>query len=358
VNSITLVMKHPNSTSSYQDDLRLPINVNQDSHNTHHSNDDDIQKFFKDFKCYDIIHPNTKLVVLDTGVTLKKALHAMMEQGVRACPLWNSEKNSYVGMMTITDFIRILQKNYKGPDVPMEAFEKTTLNEWQKTIHSNKEFIHLTVDAGLTDACRILILNKIRRLPVIEPKTGNILSILNQKYLLKFLYNIPNVTTLTFLKNSIEEAGLGTYDNIAVASKDTKVIEILNRFLGERITALPIVDEDNRLINIYSKFDVFNLESFADLEVSVESATKFRMYFDRVYTCQGSDSVLDVMEKLVSANVNRLVIVDHDDRVKGIVTVSDMIDFLVLRNSDTCAVSPVQRNIRARIRTNSELNNP
>ena len=87
------------------------------------------------------------------------------------------------------------------------------------------------------------------------------------------------------------------------------------RFLGERITALPIVDEDNRLINIYSKFDVFNLESFADLEVkfipkmksfkynvmlisyfftihfllqvSVESATKFRMYFDRVYTCQG-----------------------------------------------------------------------
>ena len=35
-------------------------------------------------------------------------------------------------------FVRILQKNYKGPDVPMEAFEKTTLNEWQKTIHSNK----------------------------------------------------------------------------------------------------------------------------------------------------------------------------------------------------------------------------
>jgi len=318
--------------------------------------------FFKYFKCYDIIHPNTKLVVLDTGVTLKKALHAMMEQGVRACPLWNAEKNAYVGMMTITDFIRILQKNYKGPDIPMEAFEKATLSEWQNTIHSNKEFIHLSVDAGLTDACRVLILNKIRRLPVIEPKTGNIVSILNQKYLLKFLYNIPKVTkflkTFTFLKTSIEDAGLGTYDNIAVSSKvasrDTKVIEILNRFLDERIAAIPIVDEDNRLINIFSKFDVFNLESFADLEVSVEDATKFRMYFDRVYTCKGSDSVLAVMEKLVSANVNRLVIVDHENRVTGIVTVSDMIDFLVLKNSDACSVSPVQRNIRARNRTTSE----
>ena len=56
--------------------------------------------------CYDIIQPNTKLVILDNKLTLKKALHSMMETGVRACPLWDSGKQSYVGMLTITDFIR------------------------------------------------------------------------------------------------------------------------------------------------------------------------------------------------------------------------------------------------------------
>ena len=56
--------------------------------------------------CYDIIQPNTKLVILDNKLTLKKALHSMMETGVRACPLWDSDKQSYVGMLTITDFIR------------------------------------------------------------------------------------------------------------------------------------------------------------------------------------------------------------------------------------------------------------
>ena len=62
----------------------------------------------------------------------------------------------------------------------------------------------------------------------------------------------------------------------------------MNRFLSDRITALPVVDEEGRLINIYSKFDVFNLESFADLEITLEEATKSRMFFDGVYSCKGT----------------------------------------------------------------------
>ena len=62
----------------------------------------------------------------------------------------------------------------------------------------------------------------------------------------------------------------------------------------------------------------------------------------------GSDTVLDCLEKLVTANVNRLVIVNEEDRVAGIVTVSDMIDFLVLRNCTES--SPSRRNTRARPR--------
>ena len=60
----------------------------------------------------------------------------------------------------------------------------------------------------------------------------------------------------------------------------------------------------------------------------------------------GSDTVLECIEKLVMANVNRLVIVTEEDRVSGIVTVSDMIDFLVLRHSPS-SVESCKRNTRA-----------
>ena len=39
----------------------------------------------------------------------------MVDTGVRACPLWDSGKQKFVGMLTITDFIRfkdLLFENY------------------------------------------------------------------------------------------------------------------------------------------------------------------------------------------------------------------------------------------------------
>ena len=78
---------------------------------------------------------------------------------------------------------------------------------------------------------------------------------------------------------------------VQVANNETKVIEILNKFLEEGVTALPIVDSEGKLTNIYSKFDVFSLESFFDLEISVSEASKHKIYFEGVYNCKGRCTV-------------------------------------------------------------------
>lgn len=53
----------------------------------------------------------------------------------------------------------------------------------------------------------------------------------------------------------------------------------------------------------------------------------------------GSDSVYEVLEKLVEADVNRLVIVNDMEKVEGVVTVSDLIDYVVLRHVQTKAAA-------------------
>ena len=60
----------------------------------------------------------------------------------------------------------------------------------------------------------------------------------------------------SILQKSLRELNLGTYDNIQTATEDTLIIEALNIFVKHRISALPIVDEQGKLINIYAKFDV------------------------------------------------------------------------------------------------------
>ena len=59
-----------------------------------------------------------------------------------------------------------------------------------------------------------------------------------------------------YFERSIGDLDIGTYDNIEVAHNDTPIIEALNKFVNFRISALPIVDDEHKLIDIYAKFDV------------------------------------------------------------------------------------------------------
>lgn len=67
--------------------------------------------------CYDLIPTSNKLVVFDTQLMVRKAFFALVYNGVRAAPLFDNELQTYVGMLTITDFIHILYKYYqRGAD--------------------------------------------------------------------------------------------------------------------------------------------------------------------------------------------------------------------------------------------------
>lgn len=51
--------------------------------------------------------------------------------GVRAAPLWDSEKQSFIGMLTITDFIKILRMYYISPNCSMDQLEEHKLDTWR-----------------------------------------------------------------------------------------------------------------------------------------------------------------------------------------------------------------------------------
>lgn len=57
------------------------------------------------------------------------------------------------------------------------------------------------------------------------------------------------------------------------------MIEALQKFLSKRVSALPVVDNQGRVVDIYAKFDVINLaaeNAYNNLEVPVSDALKKR----------------------------------------------------------------------------------
>ena len=88
-------------------------------------------KFFHYHTCYDLIPTSAKLVVFDIQLMVKKAFFALVYNGVRAAPLWDSTSQKFVGMFTVTDFIRILHMYYKSNKLVMEEVEEHKLETWR-----------------------------------------------------------------------------------------------------------------------------------------------------------------------------------------------------------------------------------
>ena len=60
----------------------------------------------------------------------------------------------------------------------------------------------------------------------------------------------------SYLNKTLKELRIGTYENIAVATTDTPLITALQLFNDRRVSALPVVDEMGKVVDIYAKFDV------------------------------------------------------------------------------------------------------
>uniref|UniRef100_A0A8C7IJ90 Protein kinase AMP-activated non-catalytic subunit gamma 2 n=1 Tax=Oncorhynchus kisutch TaxID=8019 RepID=A0A8C7IJ90_ONCKI len=294
-------------------------------------------RFMKSHKCYDIVPTSSKLVVFDTTLQVKKAFFALVANGVRAAPLWETKKQSFVGMLTITDFINILHRYYKSPMVQIYELEEHKIETWRELYlqETFKPLVNISPDASIFDAVYSLIKNKIHRLPVIDPVSGNALYILTHKRILKFLQLfVCEMPKPAFMKQTLEELTIGTYHNIAFIHPDTPIIKALNIFVVRRVSALPVVDESGKVVDIYSKFDVINLaaeKTYNNLDITVTQALRHRsQYFEGVMKCNRLETLETIVDRIVKAEVHRLVVVGDNAHIVGIVSLSDILQALVL----------------------------
>uniref|UniRef100_A0A8C4Q0I6 CBS domain-containing protein n=1 Tax=Eptatretus burgeri TaxID=7764 RepID=A0A8C4Q0I6_EPTBU len=294
----------------------------------------------KSHRCYDIIPTSSKLVVFDVSLQVKKAFFALVANGVRAAPLWDSKRQAFVGMLTITDFINILHRYYKSPLVQIYELEEHKIETWRELYlqDSFKPLVNISPDASLYDAVYSLLRNKIHRLPVVDPSTGNALYILTHKRVLRFLQ--------LFVRMLFLSRHLCTFSSIPLASNCCLLFLVM--FRNNKMMAICCLCA-GKVVDIYSKFDVINLaaeKTYNNLDVTVTEALRHRsQYFEGVLKCRRHDSLQEVVDRIVTAEVHRLVVVNENDVVEGIVSLSDILQALVLSPGVSCFLLLCNHNI-------------
>ncbi|XP_045760560.1 5'-AMP-activated protein kinase subunit gamma-2-like [Maniola jurtina] len=289
--------------------------------------------FFKYHKCYEILPKSAKVIIFDTQFPVRKTFPTLVSHGIRSAPLWDANKKLLVGMITVTDFIRILLLHEKE-NLSMDDFEKHTLHNWRKILRpTRKPLCSVSPDQSLHEAINLLSKNRVHRLLMMDPLTGDVLYILSHKRILRFLFVYLNeFPELTFFHKNMMDLNIGTYEEIISVTDNTSVQEAFQLLLEKDISALPILDENGVLIDVYAKYEVLNLVSeklYLNLSVTIgEVRNKKKDWEEKLQKCLSSITLYEALEIIVRTESHRLLLVNKDDKLVGIVSLSDILVYL------------------------------
>lgn len=128
---------------------------------------------------------------------------------------------------------------------------------------------------------------------------------------------------------------------------DTSIEELSDILLKNRISGTPVVDEDDRLIGIVSEADIIVKDS--DLHfprifkllggiIYLESLNKFKknlvkhmatkvkdIMTKKVKTAGPDTPVNKIADMMLEDNINRVPVIDEDNKVLGIITRADLV---------------------------------
>ncbi|ADV20385.1 nuclear protein SNF4 [Cryptococcus gattii E566] len=319
-----------------------------------------LRAFLKERSSYDVFPVSFRLIVLDTQLKVKKALDVMLLYGVVSAPLWNTSSAQFAGMFTVQDVIHLIQYYYhtsswEGATADVEQFRLQSIRDIEKVLHvPPPPLLYVHPLRPLYDACRYLIRTHARRLPLIDkdPQTNGevVISVLTQYRVLKFIaMNCRDITQ--YLTASVQELGIGTYVSpnpdpsntnkfwpIAAATMKTTVFDVVHMFSEQGISAVPIVDDQGKVLNLYETVDVITLVrngAYTSLDLTIAQALKQRAVdFAGVVTCSPKDSLSAIFSLIKIRRVHRLVVVAGQDdgqpgRLVGVISLSDIMRALI-----------------------------
>lgn len=309
----------------------LPRSVSTGS--IYHEDQKVISDFLRKHTCYDLLPISAKVVIFDITLEVRYAFYAMVQNEIRAAPLWDSDARKIVGMLTVTDFISILRHYYKNNWKSAVPLEEHQIQSWRQiALNGHEQPLHYANPMeSLYSTALKLVTNRIHRVPLIDYSNGDpcCLSVITQLKILRFIAcNLKD--KLDILNATVSDLHLGTYENIATCTMQTPLIDVLNIFEERKISALPIIDDDGTVLDVYEKFDVTYLahdKAYENLNMTVREAIEHRQEgtFEGVHTCTTNDTLHSILDAIRENVVHRFIIVDSETKLKGVISVSDIL---------------------------------
>ncbi|MDR0880474.1 MAG: CBS domain-containing protein [Clostridioides sp.] len=138
--------------------------------------------------------------------------------------------------------------------------------------------------------------------------------------------------------------------DVVVANYNDKVEDVAKLLIEKKIGGMPVLDSEDRVIGIISETDilkkekyvatppfiniiegVFYLEDFRKLEEDIKEIAAYQikdLMSKKIVTVHENDTFDDVANIMIKKSINRVPVVDDENRLKGIICRYDIIKAL------------------------------
>ncbi|KAI1283440.1 hypothetical protein F5Y07DRAFT_153597 [Xylaria sp. FL0933] len=304
-----------------------------------------LRDFLRVRTSYDVLPLSFRLIILDNDLLIKKSLNILIQNGIVSAPLWDSQQSRFAGILTATDYINLIQYYCQFPEHidSLDKFRLSSLRDIERAIGVLPiETVSVHPSKPLYEACSRMLKTRARRIPLvdIDDETGRetVVSVITQYRILKFIaVNTEQYTSL--LKKTVREIGLGTYTNIQTGTMTQSVLDIINLMVTNNISAVPIVDKNNVVLNVFEAIDVIPIIKTGvveELQINVgEALSKRGEEFGGIFTCQEDDRLDSIFTTLRQSRVHRLVVIDDNWHLKGVISLSDILKYVLFYGDKT-----------------------
>lgn len=283
-----------------------------------------------------------------------------------SAPLWDSKTSTFAGLLTSTDFINVIQYYMQFPEKfeEVENLRLSSLRGMQSHALSDQvgsctdesvctpdvekalgvtplETVSVHPGKPLYEACRRMLQTRARRIPLvdIDDETGRetVVSVITQYRILKFIA-VNNERNTTLLRKTVRDLNLGTYTNLATATMTNSVVDVIQLMVQHNISAVPILDRQGHVMNVFEAVDVIPCikgGAYDELTETVGDAMCRRSdEFQGIYTCTEEDRLDSIFETVRKSRVHRLIVVDDESKLRGIISLSDILKYVLINGEE------------------------
>lgn len=271
------------------------------------------------------------------GEPLPKVVDLLLARGVKAVPVIG-QNGKIAGIVTGGDLLsrggmdtRLSLQNILPDDV--RAGERARMAELTAADVMTSPAVTIGQRASLREAAQVMAKKGLKRLPVVD-EAGELIGIVSRADILRSASDLaPAAEALPrFTAGLFQQARDVMFADVPTAAPDTPLPEVVAKLVGSPLRRVVVVDASKKVLGIVLDGDLLGrcgpgrkpglikaLFSFGREEAACPMGTAAEVMQPNVYTVPEDAALMDVLQKMLATKAKRLVVVDDEGRLLGMV---------------------------------------